>query len=77
MKNSTGPSGPGNPLAKKRDQEDLREQVNEILNPQAERLQRDGQVPTRNEPSPNPRNQTVPDTDSEAAARERQQNRGG
>ena len=64
MRNSNRPAGPGQPTQRQRDQADTREQVDETLNPQAEQQPRDGRAPTRNQPSPLPRNETPPGRDA-------------
>ncbi|MEW6704664.1 MAG: hypothetical protein AB1430_07430 [Pseudomonadota bacterium] len=59
MKNSNRPAGPGQPTHLQRAQADEREEIDEALNPQAERDPREGHQPTRNQPSPQPRNESV------------------
>jgi hypothetical protein len=60
MRNSRSPTGPGQPLNRERADADEREEVDEALNPNAERDPRDSQQPTRHQPSPQPRNESVP-----------------
>jgi hypothetical protein len=60
VKNSQRPSGPGQPTHRDRALADQREEIDEALNPNAERDPRDSHQPTRNQPSPQPRNEDVP-----------------
>jgi hypothetical protein len=60
MKNSQRPAGPGQPTSRQRDAADQREEIDEALNPNAERDSREGHQPTRNQPSPQPRNESLP-----------------
>jgi hypothetical protein len=61
MPNSRLPSGPARPLNRERDAASEREEIDEALNPAAtERDPREGRQPTRNQPSPEARNEDVP-----------------
>ncbi len=64
MRNSNRPAGPNEPTKRQRDDADEREQVDDTLNPQAGQPSREGRQPTRNEPSPLPRNETMPGRDA-------------
>jgi hypothetical protein len=60
MRNSNRPSGPGKPTSEQRDMADEREEIDETLTDPQAGNPRDGRAPTRNEPSPQPRNQSIP-----------------
>ena len=60
MRNSQQPSGPGQPARGQRDQATENEEIDETLNPQAERQPPEGRQPGRQQPSPQVRNSTLP-----------------
>jgi hypothetical protein len=61
MPNAGRPSGPDTPLKKARDAIDEREEIDETLSGAQETVSRTGRSSSREQPSPQARNEAVPD----------------
>jgi hypothetical protein len=61
MPNAGSPAGPAKPTNKAREKAVMREQVDETLRPDPERAPHGGHAVTRNQPSPEARDESVPD----------------